>query len=33
MARLIANAHGLACFKNIRTRVFFFLGKVDLSAA
>lgn len=33
LAGIIANARGLACFKNFRTRVLFFLGKLDLSQA
>ena len=32
-ARIIANARGLSCFENLRTRVLFFLGKLDLSPA
>ena len=33
VARIITNARGLACFENLRTRVLFFLGKLDLSPA
>jgi len=33
VARIIANARGLACFENLRIRVLFFLGKLDLSPA
>jgi transposase len=33
VARLIANARGLACFENLRTRVLFFHGKLYLSPA
>jgi transposase len=32
-ARIIANARGISCFENLRTRVLFFLGKLDLSPA
>jgi transposase len=32
-ARIIANARGISCFKNLRTRVLFFLSKLDLSPA
>jgi transposase len=33
VARIIANARGLSCFAHLRTRVLFFLGKLDLSPA
>ncbi len=33
VARIIANARGLACFENLRIRVLSFLGKLDLSPA
>jgi transposase len=33
VARIIANARGLACFENLRIPVLFFLGKLDLSPA
>ena len=33
MARIIANARGISCFENLRTRVLFFLGKLDFSPA
>ena len=33
VAGIIANARGLACFKNFRTRVLFLFGKLDLSQA
>jgi transposase len=32
-ARIIANACGISCFENLRTRVLFFLGKLDRSPA
>jgi len=33
LAGIIANARGLACFKNFRIRVLFLFGKLDLSQA
>jgi transposase len=33
VARIIANARGLACFENLRTRILFFMGNLDLSPA
>ena len=33
VARIIANARGLACFENLRTRILFFRGKFDLFPA
>ncbi len=32
-ARIIANAHGVSYFEKLRTRVLFFLGKLDFSPA
>ena len=32
-ARVIANARGISCFENLRPRILFFLGKLDLSPA
>ena len=33
VARIIANARGLACVENLRTHFLFFRGKFDLSPA